>query len=287
MDKQHADEIQCLQETHAKEVQCLHKKIKDLEQSIISSKTAKNGYKEEDNICNDFNDNQTIRGLVQAFVGFELGTFNKYDGKNKGHGKTDICCTNNCSFQIKKTKLGQFGQIDRHWLKDIIAFIPDLKPIAFMLEALCEIPLLECNQQIDKSKERVLLSPQNYSCNELTQFVQLLNERQIKRCMLNYVFKGTDPECAPTFLCGVQYDKTGETREKLTIYRMDDVVNHLMTHDFVINAGQSVVSLANILSFQRKGGDGGKKGANQVQFKLVFSKLDNQINNHQLVYSLV
>lgn len=85
----------------------------------VKSETAKNGYKEEDNVCNDLNNNVEIKQLFENFIK------KKYDG-NKC--KIDISNDEYIFIQVKKYKKNQFGQLDRHWISDIIKQIPDLHP---------------------------------------------------------------------------------------------------------------------------------------------------------------
>ena len=57
--------------------------------------------------------------------------------------------------------------------------------------------------------------------------------------------------------------------------KIQDIIDYLETLDFKISKRKTVVTLGDdsILSIQRKGGDGGKKGSNQLQVKLIVSKL--------------
>jgi hypothetical protein len=47
-----------------------------------------------------------------------------------------------------------------------------------------------------------------------------------------------------------------------------------MQYDFAIRKSRTVVELGPSFTIQRKGGDGGRKSANDVQFKIVPSLLD-------------
>ena len=55
---------------------------------------------------------------------------------------------------------------------------------------------------------------------------------------------------------------------------MKDVIESLMQYDFSIRDSKTVVELGPSFTFQRKGGDGGRKSANDIQFKIVPSLLD-------------
>ena len=55
---------------------------------------------------------------------------------------------------------------------------------------------------------------------------------------------------------------------------MKDVINYICKSNFIIRLSGTVIQLGDAFTMQRKGGDGGKKSANNLQFKLIFSKLD-------------
>ena len=57
---------------------------------------------------------------------------------------------------------------------------------------------------------------------------------------------------------------------------MDQVIKYLNTQKFKIRKSGTVIQLGDSFTMQRKGGDSGKKTANHLQFKLVFSKLKIQ-----------
>ena len=68
--------------------------------------------------------------------------------------------------------------------------------------------------------------------------------------------------------------------------KIQDIIDYLETLDFKISKRKTVVTLGDdsILSMQRKGGDGGKKGSNQLQVKLIVSKLLDKIQNLQYTF---
>ena len=76
----------------------------------------------------------------------------------------------------------------------------------------------------------------------------------------------------PKYLIAVQY--VNKIRKKIKFFKMNNIILFLMNKNFEISKSKSVVSLGKSLSFQRKGGDCGKKSSNQLQFKIVISSLD-------------
>lgn len=234
----------------------------------MNKNTAKNGYKEENLICNDLNSNIKLQEKFKKFTNtIDLKLFSK----NNGQFKTDIHSSDlKFKLQVKKYKNKQFGQVDRHWIDDFIFNINGLKDIQYMLKNLCEMPLKDCGKLVDKNKGRKLLNLNNYNNNELINLINYLNK--YKKNILEYVFKGTDLKNQPNYICGVEYIKN--KRSIIIIYNLDDVIDYLLQFDFFIKKSNSVISLNNCFSIQRKGGDSGKKSSNQIQFKLIFSELN-------------
>ena len=149
---------------------------------------------------------------------------------------------------------------------------PSLLSVEHMLKGVCELPLRKDERKVDKSKKVIKLNNDAYTRAELSVFIQVLNAH--KKEILAYAFTGNNEVTKPNYLCGVEYVK--KHRTKLTIYKINDVINSLSCFDFKIRPSGTVVSLDKCFSIQRKGGDGGKASSNQIQFKLIFSKLNLQ-----------
>jgi hypothetical protein len=233
--------------------------------ATTGSATAKQGYQAETHIAGLLNTNAFLRDKYHAFCGTTCdGVFRKLPGTSK----TDV--TNGVwNLQVKKHAANRFGQVDRRWTQQLIDNVPGLDgPTGEMLGKLCEIPLMPCGQLVDPSRSRVLLSTENYTPEQLTQLTQTLESN--KRAIVETVLLGTDPSTQPHHLCGIEYNETGAD---VTMYRMNDVVEYLLTFDFTITPRHSVIKLGP-LSIQRKGGDNKHKSGNNIQFKLVFSSLN-------------
>ncbi len=231
---------------------------------IIASKTAKNGFKEEDLVVNDLNQIESLKNNLQLFLNCSLMLFNKKSGTSK----TDIT-DSNLKIQVKKHKKDQFGQVDRHYLSYFLNKIPQLEPTKKYLSGICELPLLD-NGMCDKSKSIKKLNKTNYSDQELDNLITLLNQN--KEEIIKYALIGYEEESKPNILCGVEYTKD-KIRNKLIFYKMDDVIKYLKTQTFKIRKSGTVIELGDSFTIQRKGGDKGKKQANHLQMKLVFSNL--------------
>jgi hypothetical protein len=245
--------------------------------SHINSQTAKNGYIEEELVCNDLKNN-TIRTAFSSVLG------NEYDecSRNEGNHKCDIQSNNNkLRAQVKKYKNGQFQQLDRHWLEHMLVNIPELKEATTILKDLYEYPLLPNKTHIDKNHQLKKLCTTNYPQETLDEFILLLNRN--KRRILEYAFFGTNPEIKPLFLFGVEYVR--DIRKKIVVFRIKDAIDYLTTLDFKISPRKTAIILGDngIISLQRKGGDGGKKCSNQLQIKIIVGKILDVVENKQFV----
>lgn len=242
--------------------------------SYTNSNTAKNGYKEEFLVCNDLNKNSDLRKSFFEFLGNNYDHFSRVDGNYK----CDIQSNNKViNGQVKKYKKGQFQQLDRHWIDNLIKYIPELDEVSYILKNLCEYPLLPNKTHIDKSKSIKKLCLSNYSQIELDNFIDILNKH--KKEILNYAFFGTNQKLKPEYLFGVEYKDN--IRRKIILYKIKDIIIYLEKLQFRISKRKTVIKLGNdsILSLQRKGGDGGKKSSNQLQIKIIVSKLLNKVHN--------
>ena len=220
----------------------------------------------------DLNESKEIRSNLNIFLNIQLGTFIK----NNGTSKTDIT-DGKINIQVKKHKINQFGQIDRHYLSYFFEKIPELMIHKNKLEGMCQLPILD-NGLCDKTKNIIKLTTKNYQQQELDNFIEDLNKFKSK--IIDYAFLGYDEKNKPDILLGVEYDKENN-RNKIIFYKMESVIKYLNTQEFKIRKSGTVIQLGDTFTMQRKGGDNGKKTANHLQFKLIFSKLKI---NEKLVY---
>jgi len=233
---------------------------KELKKSITASQTAKHGYSEEVFVKDYINKNKDKLNIF-------LKDQSDFDCV-LGNTKTDIA-NETINIQVKKYKDGQFGQVDRHYVDDLINNIPELKPIKKYLKNMCELPLNKegtCN----KTKLVIKLNKNNYKEDELKILIDTLNK--YKKKIVRHVLYGSNEKYKPYILCGVKY-KDGN-RTTIIFYKMKDVINYICKSNFIIRLSGTVIQLGDAFTMQRKGGDGGKKSANNLQFKLIFSKLD-------------
>lgn len=253
----------------------------DIKKKLLSqtnSNTALNGYKEEEIICNDLNKDKNLKKLFIKFSGNNYDYFTRVCGTYKCDIQTN---DKTIMAQVKKYKNKQFQQLDRHWIDDLIKYIPELKNTAYILKNLCEYPLLNNSIYIDKSKYIKKLCILNYTQSTLDKFIDNLNKYKIK--FLHYVFYGINQEIRPEYLFGVEY--SNNKRTKIIIFKIIDIINYLGKLNFAITKRKTVIVLGvdSIISLRRKRGDKGKKSSNQLQTKIIISKLIPNVNHEQYI----
>ncbi len=207
---------------------------------------------------------------------------NDYNGCNRfpGNSKCDIQSDNKIlKGQVKKYKPGQFQQLDRHWVSELIKNIPELNGGSRILKDLFEYELLPNGTHVDKTKPIKKLCNSNYSQDILDNFLNLLNK--IKKQILEYAFLGTNVKTQPEYLFGVEYKD--KKRSKIVVFRIRDVISYLETLEFKISPRKTAILLGETSTFslQRKGGDNGRKSSNQLQIKIILSNLIDKVSNVQ------
>jgi hypothetical protein len=238
---------------------------KILNKNSIGSKIAKNGYAEEDYIISKLNEDNNLRLLFSNFVGKKITT-NAI--KIKGKKKSDIMISD-INIQHKKTKNNQFGQIDRHYIDDLIKYIPELNHCKYILQNLCELPINPITNLCNKNCKIKKLNKNNYSENELNNLINIFEKN--KKNIINYAFSGIENKYIPDIFSISLFNNN--KREKIIFWKMNDIIKYLMSFNVKIKKSQTVIEISNGLTFQRKGGDSGKKQANNFQIKFIPTKL--------------
>lgn len=151
------------------------------------------------------------------------------------------------NFQVKKSKKGQFQQVSRGTVDNFINDLPELEPIKDLLKERCE-----------------------YKKEFKPELLESLNSH--KKKIIEHALLGHGER--PDILCVTEWGKNNNKREKITFFMMDEVIESLMQYDFKLRKSKTVIELGPSFTFQRKGGDGGRQSANDIQFKLVPSLLD-------------
>jgi hypothetical protein len=228
----------------------------------IGSKTAKGGLNEQEFIKNLINSNVYFRKKINKKFKIKLTEDTHIIN---GNSKTDIC-SNGINIQVKRTKNKQFGQIDRHYVSNLIENIPKLKEIEYMLNGICELPIIDVNgkKMCDKTKNIKKISSENYSDEEIENFLNVFENN--KKKILKYAFYGIIKDKKPEiYVCSV----FSSQREYIIIWKTSDIIDEILKNNVAIRKSKTVIEIGKCFTFQRKGGDGGKKCANNFQFKLI------------------
>lgn len=192
----------------------------------VNLNTAKGGYNEERWVANFLQDNVYINQDRKSKVDIKNGEWN---------------------FQVKKSKKGQFQQVSRGTVDNLINDLPELEPIKDLLKERCE-----------------------YKKEFKPELLESLNSH--KRKIIEHALLGHGER--PDILCVTEWGKNNNKREKITFFMMDEVIESLMQYDFKLRKSKTVIELGPSFTFQRKGGDGGRQSANDIQFKIVPSLLE-------------
>jgi hypothetical protein len=192
----------------------------------VNLNTAKGGYNEERWVANFLQDNVYVNQDRKSKVDIKNGEWN---------------------FQVKKSKKGQFQQVSRGTVDNLINDLPELEPIKDLLKERCE-----------------------YKKEFKPELLESLNSH--KRKIIEHALLGHGER--PDILCVTEWGKNNNKREKITFFMMDEVIESLMQYDFKLRKSKTVIELGPSFTFQRKGGDGGRQSANDIQFKIVPSLLE-------------
>lgn len=160
-------------------------------------------------------------------------------------GKVDVT-NGTVNIQLKKSKPGQFQQVARGTVDNLISKIPELEVIS------------------DELKERCV-HKKLFDASVL----KTLNDNKQK--ILEHAFLGHEKK--PDILCVTEWDKRDTKRRCLHIMPMKQVINNLMEYEFKLRKSGTVIELGPSFTIQRKGGDGGRVTANDIQFKIIPSLL--------------
>ena len=139
-----------------------------------------------------------------------------------------------------------------------------------MLKNLCELPLNPITNNCDKKYKIIKLNYNNYTENELKDLINIIEKN--KKDIIKYAFCGYEENFIPE-LFSISLFNTTNIREKIIFWKINDVIDYIMQSTVKIKKSETVIELGNGFTFQRKGGDGGKKDANNFQFKFIPSNL--------------
>lgn len=242
-------------------------------------RNAQNGKREEQIICENFNGN--MKYLIEKFSSLRLGKFKKYPGRTKTDVYAKIKGGKTLNIQVKRytksnSNIHRGGQVGKLRWRRLVELIPDLGKINRYMSAFFDLPIVD--KICDKSKQIKL---NMYDSKTLKFITKKLNDN--KRKILETILLGSKIKERPKVFCGIEY--SNKIRNKITLFTLDNLINYLMKFEFTINNNGNRINLGDSFFIQRKGGDRGRSGANCVQFRIIFYKL-NINENKKFVINL-
>ena len=279
--KNELDKLKLLLKLKEKEIKNIKEEINVIKKKLLpytNSQTAKNGYKEEELVCNDLC-NPEIRNYFSPILGNDYHDVKRIPGTHKSDIQSN---DRQWLAQVKKSKHDQFQQLDRHSIDSFIENIPELNSGKKILKEIFEYPLKSNGTHVDKTNPLKKLSIPDYSQEELDKFFILLNHN--KKKIVEFGFYGPNLEKKPDYLFSVQY--VGKKRDHILLFKIEKIVEYLLTLNFKISSKKTGIILGDnrTISLQRKGGDSEKKSSNDLQIKIILSNLIDKV--HNLEYKL-
>jgi hypothetical protein len=235
--------------------------------SSHGSQIAKNGFQNEEDIIKKFNnwksDNEAPLWL--KIMGYTLNEIEEVKAV-KIHGfKTDVQVqvtiklkqaidAQNMQVKLVSNKTG-FNQIDKRWVNSYVELWKLPNDIATILKYYTGEIL-----PTKKVKDKRRMFANEFEPEEQTKMLNWLNEN--KHLILNDILKGRGQFAAEWFLVA----KREKSNARWALKPMNICINHYSKGDAQITSrGNFHVGKVGI---QRKGGDGGRKTAQMLQFKI-------------------
>ena len=234
----------------------------------MGSETAKNGFKNEKDIVSKFNnwekDNEAK--IWMKVMGYRLSEIEYVEAIILSGYKTDVQVQ--VSIKLKKaidvenlqvklvSNLKGFNQIDKRWVDKYVEMwsIPDnvtklLKKYTGEIKPTIKNP---------KDERRTFVNEFNKKNQEI-----LINWiKKNKSLIVNDIIKGRGKFSAEWMLVALKVEQNA----KWILKPINIVINHFGNGDVIITK-QGNIKIGNI-TMQRKGGDGGRKTAQMLQFKI-------------------
>ena len=237
----------------------------------LGSKTAKGGFKNENDVVNRFNDwknNETAKEWLEA-MNYKISDIEYVKAtKVKGHYKADVQVRITIIIKLKSQEDIQnlqiklvsnpqgFNQIDKRWVDKYIEFWNIPEDIAHLLKLFAgEI----------KPKKDGLRDPRKMFIDEMDKkdqdkIINFFTENKI--LIISDLLKGRGEFSADWTLVIVKLGK----ESKWVLKSINHVMNIFGAGDVRITPKGSLK--IGRIGMQRKGGDGGRNSANMLQFKI-------------------
>lgn len=245
------------------------------------SNTAKNGFKNESFVVNEFNNwkDSTLAHLWLKAMNYDLTDIDNVKAtKVKGSYKADIqveikieiklkSLTDIQNLQVKLVSNPQgFNQIDKRWLKSY----SELWNIPSNVYELLQYFTGEKPPKIDNPRDKRRMFADEFTMPEQQQLLKFFNDN--KTLIVNDILKGRGKFSAEWMLVILKLKDTDVINWALE--PMNKILNHFGNGEILITSRGSF-KIGNI-TIQRKGGDNGRESANMLQFKINPAEIINK-----------
>jgi len=241
----------------------------------LGSKTAKNGFKNEKDIVFKFNnwkkDNEAKIWLKE--MGYKLSEIEYVEAIILSGYKTDVQVQ--VSIKLKKaidvenlqvklvSNLKGFNQIDKRWVDKYVEMWSIPQNVAILLKQYTG----ELNSEIENRRDCRRTFVNEFSKKNQEILINWIKKN--KSLIVNDIIKGRGKFSAEWMLVALKVEQNA----KWILKPINIVINHFGNGDVVITK-QGNIKIGNI-TMQRKGGDGGRKTAQMLQFKINPAELFN------------
>ncbi|MCL2039528.1 MAG: type II restriction endonuclease [Bacteroidetes bacterium] len=232
------------------------------------SQTAKNGFKNEDDIVNKFNnwkkDNEAQQWLM--LMNYKLNEIEFVEAVKLSGYKTDVQVqvtikmkkaidVENLQVKLVSNNRG-FNQIDKRWVDKYVEMWNTPKDIISILKRYTG----EEKPNITNAKDKRRMYANEFTDNEQNNIMKWLNKN--KSLIVSDIMKGRGKFAAEWMLVAQKIDKNA----RWILKSMNYCMNYFGNGEIIItNRGNFRIGK---ITMQRKGGDGGRNTANMLQFKI-------------------
>jgi len=232
------------------------------------SQTAKDGFKNEDDIVDKFNDWKKDNDAQQwlMLMNYKLNEIEFVEAVKLSGYKTDVQVqvtikmkkaidVENLQVKLVSNNRG-FNQIDKRWVDKCVEMWNTPKDIISILKRYTG----EEKPNITNAKDKRRMYANEFTDNEQNNIMKWLNKN--KSLIVSDIMKGRGKFAAEWMLVAQKIDKNA----RWILKSMNYCMNYFGNGEIIItNRGNFRIGK---ITMQRKGGDGGRNTANMLQFKI-------------------
>ncbi|WP_068269001.1 PDDEXK family nuclease [Caviibacter abscessus] len=248
--------------------------MKEISKATLGSKTAKNGFKNEQHIVNKFNnwknDNEAKEWLI--IMGYSLEKIESVKAIILSGYKADLNIKikvklknaldiENMQVKLVSNKKG-FNQIDKRWLKSY----NELWNIPLNVQTILKYFSGELKPYKNEVRDNRRMFIDELSENEKNLVLSWLNDNKL--LIITDIIKGRGEFSAEWILVVQKLNKNA----RWVLKNINEVINHYFANGKVEISPKGSIKLGKI-TLQRKGGDNSRPTANMLQFKIDPSEL--------------